>query len=83
MQPKHARTSIPHHRAHLLPPVSLVTMNRATGASGLGRAKLAAVQALVGIIKQGLAFLAQSRFGAVNSPAITSHHRGHRPPFTR
>ena len=56
---EHARTGISHHLAYLLAHGRLVAMHGASGATGFILAKLATLQALVGIIQQGLALRAE------------------------
>ena len=56
---EHAWTRIAHHLPYLLAHGRLVAMHRASGATGLVLAKLAMLQALMGIIQQDLALRAE------------------------
>ena len=56
---EHARTGIAHHLPYLLAHGRLVAMHGASGATGFVLAKLAMLQALVGIIQQSLALRAE------------------------
>ena len=81
MFPHHARPRVTHHGLDLLPALAAVAVNRALGAGGFFRAEMAAIQPLIHVAREILAFRALSRCGLVMITAIDPDHGANSLPF--
>jgi hypothetical protein len=80
MVQEHARTAISHYGHHLFFHIAAVAMDGAFSASGFAFAKLAFVQACVGILQE-LPAVGTQAFGVAVRAAVETYHFLHRALF--